>query len=84
MGGMINIIGSKMSSKTFIHLDTALCSCVGDRCHKIPRAHEKANGIFRGQNGMGEDKMIFHNSLDNVSPFRYICILSFVVMRLEN
>lgn len=84
MGGMINIVSSKMSSKTFIHLDTALCSCVGDRCHKIPRAHEKANGVFQGQNGVGEEKMIFHNSLDNVSPFHYIYILSFVVTRLED
>ena len=43
MGKINNIVGSKMSSKPFVYLDSALCSQMGARFYKILKTHKKAN-----------------------------------------
>lgn len=41
MGGIINIVGSV--------LVTAFYSCLGTRCHKMLKTHEKANGVSKAR-----------------------------------
>lgn len=85
MGGIINIVGSKMSTKASVHLDTVFCSCMGDRCHMILKAHEKANGVFQGQNGMGEKKMVSYNlALEDILELTILIIPPIITNRQQN